>query len=226
MKPFTSPPYRVPAHGVLQVARAGRADGLTAWGASLYFDGMVSRRDATVNLAALLRHSPGADDDVSAEGALEPDDDALRAIGLRLDGPIEWSLQVINAGGDDDFVVTGDVHGTTVLECRRCLTDVATHVQTSLVYPMRYRPGDATEVHLTEDDAGEDVLEFEQPLVDFAPLIVQVFAIEQPLTVLCREDCKGLSIDGVNLNDHPDHVADERVPEKASPFAKLKDFDL
>ncbi len=187
---------------------------------------MVSRRDATVNLAALLRHSPGADDDVSAEGALEPDDDVLQALGLRLDGAIEWSLQVINAGGDDDFVVTGDVHGTAMLECRRCLTDVSADVQTSLVYAMRYRPGDATEVRLVDDEAGEDVLEFAQPLVDFAPLLVQVFAIEQPLTVLCREDCKGLSIDGVNLNDHPDHVADERVQEKASPFEKLKDIDL
>jgi len=187
---------------------------------------MVSRRDATMNLAALLRHSPGADDDVSAEGALEPDDEVLQALALRLDGPIEWSLQVINAGGDDDFVVTGDAHGTAVLECRRCLTDVSTDVQTSLVYAMRYRPGDATEVQLVDDEAGEDVLEFAQPLVDFAPLLAQVFAIEQPLTVLCREDCRGLSIDGVNLNDHPDHVADERVQEKASPFEKLKDIDL
>ena len=187
---------------------------------------MVSRRDATVNLAALLRHSPGADDDVSAEGALEPDEAVLRELGVRLDGPIEWSLQVLNAGGDDDFVVTGDVRGTVVLECRRCLSEVHSDVESELVYPMRYRPGDATEVRLTEDEAEEDVLEFAQPIVDFAPLLVQVFAIDQPLTVLCREDCKGLSVDGVNLNDHPDHVADERALEKASPFAKLKDLDL
>ena len=187
---------------------------------------MVSRRDATLNLTALLRHSPGAEDDVSAEGALEPDAAALEAHDLALRGPLMWSLHVVNAGGDDDFVVTGEVHGTSVLECRRCLTEVATPVATSFVYPMRYRAGDATEVKLTDDEADEDVLEFAQPLVDFAPLLVQVFAIDLPLTALCREDCKGLSIDGVNLNDHPDHVPDERVTEKGSPFDALKDFDL
>ena len=190
---------------------------------------MVSRRDAALNLAALLRHTPGADDEVSAEGVLEPDAEVLREHGLRLAEPLHWSLQVLNAGGDDDFVVTGEVHGTTLLECRRCLTDVASAVSTRIVYPMRYRPGDATVVRLAEDDDGaDDVLEFAQPIVDFAPLLVQAFAIDQPLTALCREDCKGLSIDGVNLNEHPDHVpdADASEREKRSPFDALKDIDL
>jgi len=187
---------------------------------------MVSRQDATLNLAALLRHSPGADDDVSAEGLLEPDEATLQANDLRLAEPLAWSLHVMNAGGDDDFVVTGEVRGTALLECRRCLSQVTSEVATSFVYPMVYRPGDATVITLTDDEADEDVLEFAQPNVDFAPLLVQVFAIDQPLTVLCREDCKGLSIDGVNLNEHPDHVADERVEAKGSPFEKLKDIDL
>lgn len=182
-----------------------------------------------MNLAALLRHSPGADDEVSAEGELEPDAEVLRQHDLRLAEPLHWSLQVINAGGDDDFVVTGEVHGTALLECRRCLTEVVSEVATELVYPMRYRAGDETVVQLSEDDEGEeDLLEFAQPIVDFAPLLVQAFAIDLPLTALCRDDCKGLSIDGVNLNEHPDHVpdTDARASEKRSPFEALKDIDL
>jgi uncharacterized protein len=187
---------------------------------------MVSRREATLNLSALLRHAPGAPDDVSAEDELEPDAEALEAHGLAIRGPLAWSLHVVNAGGDDDFVVTGEVHGTALLECRRCLTEVAEPVTASFVYSMRYRPGEATVVRLTEDEAEEDLLEFEQPLVDFAPLLVQLFAIDLPLTVLCRDDCRGLAVDGVNLNEHPGHVPDERTGAKDSPFDALKDLDV
>ena len=187
---------------------------------------MVSRREATLNLSALLRHAPGADDEVSAEGELEPDAAQLEAISLAIRGPLAWSLHVVNAGGDDDFVVTGEVRGTALLECRRCLTEVAEPMTASFVYPMRYRAGDATMVRLSEDELDEEILEFEQPLVDFAPLLVQLFAIDLPLTVLCREDCKGLAVDGVNLNDHPGHVPDERAAAKDSPFDALKNLDL
>ncbi len=187
---------------------------------------MVSRRDATLNLTALLRHSPGAEADVWGEDALVPPDELLDADGLRLQGPLAWSLHVVNTGGDDDFVVTGEVKGTVVLECRRCLVDVPTHVASSFVYPMRYHAGESTEVRLVDDDSDEDVLEFAQPLADFAALLTQVFAIDQPLTVLCRPDCRGLAVDGVNLNEHPDHVPETREQEKPSPFARLEDIDL
>jgi uncharacterized metal-binding protein YceD (DUF177 family) len=70
------------------------------------------------------------------------------------------------------------------------------------------------------------VLEFAQPLVDFAALLEQLIAIDLPITVLCRADCRGLSIDGVNLNEHPDHVPAERAATKGSPFDALKDIDL
>lgn len=187
---------------------------------------MVSRRDATLNLTALLRHAPGAEAEVRGADELLPAEALLVADGLRLQGPLVWSLHVVNTGGDDDFVVTGEVRGTALLECRRCLVDVPTPVATSFVYPMRYRAGEATEVRLVDDDSDEDVLEFAQPLADFAALLTQVFAIDQPLTVLCRPDCRGLALDGVNLNEHPDHVPEEREQEKRSPFARLEDIDL
>ena len=97
--------------------------------------------------------------------------------------------------------------GQVVQECRRCLTEVESPVRSSLIYPMLYRPRKGGEVlTLQENDDEDDTLVFSQPEVDFAPLLVQVFAIESPLTVLCKEDCLGLSLDGVNLNDHPEHA--------------------
>src|SRR5690606_2216636 len=100
---------------------------------------MQSRRDATLNLASLLHHAPGSELEVEAEGLLEPAQELLEADGLRLAGPIEWQVRVINTGGDDDFIADGEVSATAVLECRRCLTEVAVDVETDFVYPMSYR---------------------------------------------------------------------------------------
>ncbi len=188
---------------------------------------MVARRDASINLTALLRQAPGSDDEVADEGLLEPSAELLAADGLRLAGPLAWSLTVRRTGGDeDDFLVEGEVEGEVVMECRRCLVDVTVPVHAELLYPMSYRPSDDAEIELAEE-ADDDVLVFGQPIVDFAPLLVQVLAIDVPLTALCREDCKGLSLDGVNLNEHPEHAAaSEARSEKASPFAALKDLDL
>ena len=187
----------------------------------------MSQQDATLNLAALLKLDPELGEEVSGEGELTPSDALLEADGLRLAGPLYWDLTVRATGGDD-YILTGSVSGPVVQECRRCLTEVETSVRSSLIYPMLYRPKKGGEVlKLLENDNEDDVLVFSQPAVDFAPLLVQAFAIESPLTVLCKEDCRGLSLDGVNLNDHPEHAApvetDKRNP---SPFESLKDIEL
>jgi uncharacterized protein len=187
---------------------------------------MVARRDATLNLAALLRRAPGSVDDLRAEGELVPSDELLEADALRLDGPLSWSLHVTNTGGEDDFVVVGEVSGTALLECRRCLTDVPTRVESSFVYPMVHRPAGAGPLEMIEDDEQEELLVFGKPEVDFAPFLTQLFAIDLPLTVLCRETCRGLSVDGVDLNLHPDHEAEGEGGERRSPFDALKDIEL
>lgn len=190
---------------------------------------MVVRRDALVNLASLLRsRAPGSEDEISEEGALQPDDDVLLASDLRLAGPLSWSLTVQRTGGDDDdFLGHGEVEGQAVLECRRCLSDVVVDVRSEFFYPMAYRPSEDPALKFTEEE-GDDLLTFGQPVVDFAPLLAQVFAIDVPLTALCREDCKGLSLDGVNLNEHPEAAVgiDDREQGRPSPFEALKDLDL
>ncbi len=187
----------------------------------------MSQQDATLNLATLLKLDPELGEEVSGEGELAPSAELLQADGLHVAGPLHWDLTVRATGGDD-YILTGSVSGPVVQECRRCLTEVETPVRSTLIYPMLYRPRKGGEVlKLLENDDEDDVLVFSQPTVDFAPLLVQAFAIESPLTVLCKEDCRGLSLDGVNLNDHPEHAApvasDKRSP---SPFESLKDIEL
>lgn len=188
---------------------------------------MVSRRDALLNLAPLLNRAPGSADEVTGGGLLEPEAALLEADGLTLEGALSWHVAVRNAGGDDDFIVEGSVSGTAVLECRRCLTAVPTEARAEFLLPMEYRAGEA-DLRLdevTEDD--EELLLFGHPEVDFAALLAQLFAIELPITALCREGCKGLSLDGVNLNEHPElQEADRERRAQESPFDVLKDLDL
>lgn len=182
-------------------------------------------QDATLNLATLLKLDPELGEELSGEGELMPAPEVLSADGIKLSGPLHWRLTV-RATGEGEFFLTGSVEGPVEQECRRCLTDVRTPVRARLVYPMLYRPQKGSKgLRLLEEDE-DDVLVFSQPEVDFAPLLAQVFAIESPLTVLCREDCRGLSLDGVNLNEHPEHAPPASRSGTPSPFESLKDLEL
>lgn len=187
---------------------------------------MVSRHDATLNLASLIKHDLTAGDEVEGRGLLMPSEDVLAADGLHLATDLSWHITVRSAGGDDDFILTGSVSGVALQECRRCLSEVTIPMRSNFIYPMMFRSGHPRLelIETTEDD--EEHLLFGQPEVDFASLLAQVFAIELPLTVLCKSDCKGLAIDGVNLNDYPEHTPGYDTPKVPSPFEVLKDLDL
>ena len=182
--------------------------------------------NATLNLASLLGNTAG-EYEVHGEGELMPSEELLEADGLRLADPISWDLTVSSTGGDDDFILEGSAEGVAIMECRRCLDDVPVELSINFIYPMIYRPGKEGLTLIETDDDEEDTLIFGKPEVDFAELISQVFAIDLPLTALCKEECKGLSSDGVNLNDHPDYVeVAPQTEEVPSPFAVLKDFEV
>ncbi|HEX7022914.1 MAG TPA: DUF177 domain-containing protein [Trueperaceae bacterium] len=190
---------------------------------------MAVRQDATLNLSNLIKGDLSTGGETSGAGLLAPKPELLEADGLTLEAPLAWELTVRATGGDD-FLVTGEVSGTAVLQCRRCLTDVPTESESSFIYPMAYRPS-SKGLDLVETEEGEeDLLVFGQPEVDFAPLLAQIYAIDLPLTVLCKESCKGLSPEGVNLNEHPEAAPgpESEAGEKAeeSPFSVLKDLDL
>ncbi|MEM6428429.1 MAG: DUF177 domain-containing protein [Deinococcota bacterium] len=193
---------------------------------------MLAEPDATLNLASLLGYQR---DDLSAEGLLAPDPERLLPLDLTLVGPLTWRVRVQRVGGSDDaYLLEGKLSGTAKMPCRRCLDEVDVPINASLLYSMDYAPSShPSEGGLSlRDGEDEDVLVIERPQIDVSELLLEVFALELPLTVLCRPDCKGLSPEGVNLNDHPEAASvasathEDEPADNASPFAVLKDLDL
>lgn len=190
-------------------------------------------QDATLNLASLLGFRG---DDLVAAGVWQPDAERLEPLDLVLPEPLTWRIRIQRVSGDDElYLFDAKVSGTARMACRRCLTDVDVTASTALLYTLHYEPSSnpAPGAVFLREDGDEDVLVFQRPEVDFGDLLLEMFAVELPLTVLCREDCKGLSLEGINLNEHPeaadapeaqDEENDKDVNE--SPFAVLRDLDV
>jgi len=192
------------------------------------------QQDVTLNLASLLGFRG---DDLVVKGVWQPEAERAAQLELDLTEPLTWRIRIQRVSGDDDiYLFDAKASGIARLACRRCLTDVDVAVNTSLVYTLHYEPSSNPvpgAVFLREGKGEEDVLVFQRPEVDFGDLLLEMLAVELPLTVLCREDCKGLSFDGVNLNEHPEAAqqanqakdeADNDINE--SPFAVLRDLDV
>ncbi len=184
---------------------------------------MTVSATATINVSSLLVHDV-SEYEAHAEGQLIPDAKLLEVVGLHLKEALQWQVIVRSTGGDDDFILEGSVSGKAWMDCRRCLEAAEVDLAASFIYPMVYKPGQ-TELMLEQVPDEEDRLVFGKPLIDLTELLTQLTAIELPLTALCREDCKGLSPEGINLNEHPEvQAAPDSMPN--SPFGKLKDWDV
>lgn len=192
---------------------------------------MPTQQDVTLNLASLLGFRG---DDVVAEGVWQPEAERVETLELDLPEPLTWRIRIQRISGDDDvYLFDAKVSGVATMACRRCLTEVDVPLSTSLVYTLHYEPSSnpAPGAVFLRESKGEDVLVFQRPDVDFGDLLLEMLAVELPLTVLCREDCKGLSLDGINLNEHPE-AAEQDTPDNTendtneSPFAVLRDLDV
>lgn len=189
---------------------------------------MSTRHEVVLNLGTLLQHAPGSSTEVVAEGDYFPSEELLEQYGLQVDGLLSYHIDVSNAGGDDDFIVQGSIRGTIISECRRCLDPVRTDLDVDFVFAMEYHPSEQPlYLHEPEDYDEDEYLIFGSPVVDFSDVLTQLFAFEEPLTVLCSEGCLGLNEDGINLNHHPElaqQVEEVEEDEESSPFAQLKDI--
>ena len=115
----------------------------------------------------------------AADPVWEADDVRPAADGVRLQGRL-------SAAGHGRFYFTGELSGTTVTECRRCLVEVEVPV-TEAVTLLFAESG--------LDEAEEDDVVPIPPgarELDLRPALREEWLLAAPAFALCREDCQGL----------------------------------
>lgn len=158
---------------------------------------MNTSQPISINLARLLREGGTAEADGVISGVID-----LGGEPLGLEGYTPWRVSVTSVSGEggQEFWMSGEIAGKAILECRRCLTPTATPVRAYFQNLLRYAPGvEGLEV-LEQDD--EEIFLFGHPNLELEPFLIEAFALELPITVLCKENCKGLCpVCGANRNE-------------------------
>ena len=191
-----------------------------------------------IHLGSLLR----ASEDAHAEGELtELTYEQGGATQTLIFTEPAWYEVDINSLSNDEMYLQGQFSPTLVMECARCLRDVAVPLDLTLGTLMRYEPS-ADAPYLEEAESGEAVLVFGDPDRDLRAYLAETTVLAAPLSVLHAPDCKGLcQVCGHDLNEGPcEHMAQVPVEEiddqlgvpegsahaKQNPFAALKDLDF
>lgn len=90
------------------------------------------------------------------------------------------------------LLLQGEFQGITELECVRCLERFTRQLQTSFdeLYAFDERSLSDSGLLLPEDG-----------IIDLAPLVREYLMLEEPISPLCKPDCRGLCVTcGENLN--------------------------
>ena len=113
----------------------------------------------------------------------------------------------------EGVLVSGEVSGTAVGECSRCLDPLSAEVTVDVTELFAY-PDSATD-ESTDDDELHRVVD---DLVDLEPVITDAVGLGLPLQPVCREDCPGLcAVCGERLAElGPDHGHETLDPRWAA----------
>lgn len=123
---------------------------------------------------------------IAVDGLLESsdpvwkDDDSLPDGGVQVTGRL-------SAAGSGRYYFSGDIEGSVVGECRRCLA-VASSVVSDTLDAMFAEPGDSEIL----DDPDVYELDMRAGELDLRPAVREQWLLSQPAFLQCREDCKGL----------------------------------
>jgi len=110
----------------------------------------------------------------------------------------------------EGILAQGTLTVAHIRECDRCLEEFI-HEFDVPVEELFAFPADPDKSVFSVDQTGS---------IDLAPLIREEVLIEESYRVICREDCRGLSIEtGVNLNHQPEaEIKDESDEDDRAPI--------
>lgn len=162
-----------------------------------------------------LGRSPGTMREEHRSVAL-PSRLGLDMIGFRAGEVLEMDLRL--EAVSEGVLVSGEVHGTAIGECVRCLEEFETDVDIAVTELFAY-PGSATSETTDEDE----IYRIEDELIDLEPVVTDSVGLSLPLQPVCDEDCPGLcSVCGIRLaiadSGHSHEILDPRWAALADKF--------
>jgi uncharacterized protein len=101
--------------------------------------------------------------------------------GVRLEGRLE------PAG--DGYLLRGTLRGELKVPCARCLEPAPVAIDAPMAVSFVEKPEHASE---DDDEAQEDVVQFEYGVVDVSGCIRDEILLDVPMSVICRDDCAGI----------------------------------
>ena len=177
-----------------------------------------SRAVLSYNVAALLRAAPGTSRSYPVAVATLPIAD-----GLALAAPIAGEVRLARTGRS--ILATAELSTAIEASCSRCLRLV--------VEPLEIRIEEEA-LPSVDIDSGQPVDLAADPdalrldahhELDLAQPVRDAISLAEPITVLCRPDCRGLCpVCGIDMNDNPDHAhAEEEVDPRLAALEAWRD---
>lgn len=129
------------------------------------------------------------------DGSLDANDAIWETDDTRPSGPIRVTGR-LSCAGAGRYYFTGHLSGTATEACRRCLVDVACHVEDDMT-ALFAEPG-------LDESEEDDVFPVSAAslTVDLRPAVREAWLLAVPAFVVCREECRGLCPScGVDRNE-------------------------
>ncbi|GMR13441.1 MAG: hypothetical protein BMS9Abin29_1651 [Gemmatimonadota bacterium] len=143
---------------------------------------------------------------LGVEGAIDADDPLFEGSDFRFASPLRVRIRATIAGSGE-VVIRGSVQGSLRQECRRCLAELDSPVDTEL-----------TLVFVRADELGENPAADVYPVeasateLDLCGPIREELVLTVPSYALCNEDCRGFCLRcGTNRNEQDCQCSEEDV---------------
>ena len=127
-------------------------------------------------------------DECSFHFETELDKDVITLPGAEFSSPISVT-GVLTLSGKNAFA-SGEIAYSLNARCSRCLSEFI------------FDKVEEFDEEFSEDDTLEDAYKFSKGIIDLTEMVREKVILSMPLTVLCKEDCKGICLGcGANLNE-------------------------
>ena len=161
----------------------------------------------------------------SKEGEISPAELELEEdTPFRFEGPLRLKAR-ISTTDHLSFYLAGELSYTASGECRRCLKEMSTEVESELrgmfAFPEALDKLDMSEKERQEQ--GIMPLEHGEREIKLAAVVRESLVLEYPVFVQCKEDCRGLCPRcGAILNDDSCDCGDDSIDPRWSKLLELK----